>query len=239
MAVASGGVTQHTDRTMDERARVAEWTDLAERRAALMQVGLDVEQLDADPIAQLHAWLDEASAAGLHNPNSMAVASASTDGAPSVRNVLYRGIVAGGLSFYTNYDSQKGVELLANPRAEALFSWLELERQVRVRGTVSLAPEEASDEYWRTRPRDSQIAALSSDQSRPVPDRDWLERRTRVLEAAHSGREVPRPPHWGGFVLHPQRIEFWQGRLHRLHDRLVYGREGRDAVTWTITRLAP
>jgi pyridoxamine 5'-phosphate oxidase len=219
-----------------EIVEMQEPTELAERRAHLTDTGLDVGDLAADPFEQLQVWLDDAWASGLHNANSMAVATATPEGTPSVRNVLYRGWVEGGLAFYTNYESQKGVELLINPRAEALFSWLPLERQVRLSGPVTVAPAEASDEYWSSRSRENQIAALSSDQSRPVPDRDWLERRTRVLEAAHAGREVPRPEHWGGFVLRPERIEFWQGRRYRLHDRLVYVHSDDG---WAITRLAP
>jgi pyridoxamine 5'-phosphate oxidase len=213
-----------------------ETVDVPELRAELMAEGLDTADLKPDPLDQLEDWLAFAVGVGIYNANSMAVATADIEGAPSVRNVLYRGLVDGGLVFHTNRQSQKGVELISNPRAEALFSWLALERQVRLRGTVATAPDEVSDAYWDSRPRGSQVAALASDQSRPVPDREWLERRAGALDAAHERRDIPRPEHWGGFVLRPDRVEFWQGREHRLHDRLVYVRQ---AGQWEIVRLAP
>lgn len=210
--------------------------DIGSLRRRFMAEGLDEGDLAEDPLVQLQAWMAVAEDAGIHNANSMAVASVSEDGHPSVRNVLMRGIVDGGPVFYTNYESRKGVELSTRPHTEALFSWLDLERQVRIAGTVARLSPEQSDAYFASRPRLSRLAALASDQSRPIPSREWLERRFNALVAAHEGIDVPRPDHWGGFRIEPRRIEFWQGRDHRLHDRLVYE---RAAGGWEIVRLAP
>ncbi len=210
--------------------------DIVGLREKFMAEGLDESELHHDPMVQLQAWLDVAFEAGIHNANSMAVTSVSEDGWPSVRNVLMRGIIDGGPVFYTNYESRKGVELGARPHTEALFSWLDLERQVRIAGEVSRVSPEQSDAYFASRPRLSRLAALASDQSRPIPSREWLERRFNALVAAHEGIDVPRPDHWGGFRIEPRRVEFWQGRDHRLHDRLVYE---PTAQGWEIIRLAP
>lgn len=216
---------------------MAEPGDLSEVRAGLMAEGLRRADLKPDPVAQFDDWLGLASDLGLHNADAMAVATVGADGVPSVRNVLLRGFGADGFVFYTNRESQKGVDLASNPHVEALFSWLPLERQVRVRGLAAEASDEMSDAYWATRARGSQVAALTSDQSRPVESREWLERRARTLEAAHDGLTIARPDHWGGYVIVPDRFEFWQGREFRLHDRLSY--ERLDDGSWQVSRLAP
>ena len=201
-----------------------------------MDAGLSVTDLKPSPLDQLRDWLAFAEETGLHNASAMAVATVDATGCPSVRNVLWRGVIDDGLVFYTNYDSRKGTDLAAEARCEALFTWLPLDRQVRVAGTVARTTAKQSDAYFATRPRESQLAALASDQSRTIPDREWLERRFNALDAAHEGREVRRPEHWGGFVLSPRRYEFWQGRRVRLHDRLVYDLDGDN---WVVSRLAP
>jgi pyridoxamine 5'-phosphate oxidase len=201
-----------------------------------MEAGLTATDLKPSPLDQLRDWLAFAEQVGLHNATAMAVATVDEAGQPSVRNVLWRGVIDDGLVFYTNYESRKGSDLAANPRCEALFTWLPLDRQVRVTGNATPTTPRQSDAYFATRPRQSQLSALTSDQSRVIPDREWLERRFNALDAAHEGREVRRPEHWGGYVLRPHRYEFWQGRSFRLHDRLVYEFDGDN---WVVSRLAP
>jgi pyridoxamine 5'-phosphate oxidase len=156
-----------------------------------------------------------------------------------VRTVLLRALDGRGFVFFSNRDSRKGLELAANPRAALLFPWHPLGRQVIVEGAAAPLDEAASDAYWRTRPRGSQIAALASPQSEPVADRSALERRWTEIEAELTGRDVPRPPHWGGIRVAHERVEFWQGRERRLHDRLVYQRDAAAASGWRVERLAP
>ncbi len=191
---------------------------------------------DADPIAMFGRWYAEAEASGLLLPESMALATAARDGTPSVRMVLLKGHDGGGFRFFTNYESRKARELDENPKAALCFYWSVLERQVRVEGPVERLPREESEAYFRTRPRGSQIGAWASAQSRPLEGRARLERRVREYEAEFAGRDVPLPPHWGGFRVVPERIEFWQGRANRLHDRVLYERSGEG---WTHTRLQP
>jgi pyridoxamine 5'-phosphate oxidase len=212
-------------------------TPLADLRKEYMLRGLGEEELDADPIRQFQAWLDAAIAAGHPEPTAMTVASATPDGAPSARMTLLKGLDARGFVFYTNYESRKGRELAANPRAALIFFWVLLERQVRVEGRVERTSAEESDTYFHSRPLGSQIGAAASPQSQPVPDRATLEERFAALEAEYASDEVPRPEHWGGFRVVPETIEFWQGRPNRLHDRLRYTRQPSDA--WSIERLAP
>ena len=210
--------------------------NIDELRGRLMDAGLAAELAEEDPLELFAAWLGEARGAGLFNAHSMALATAGPDGFPAVRNVLMQGIVDGAFTFYTNRQSEKGKALASKPKAEGLFSWLPLERQIRVRGAVVELADAASDQYFATRPRESQLAAVASDQSTPIPDRQYLMKRFKVLEAANDGREVERPSHWGGYGLVAERIEFWQGARHRLHDRLVFTRSDDG---WTTTRLAP
>jgi len=193
------------------------------------------QDLDKDPMAQLARWLKDAEAAGMIEPSAMTLATATKDGTPSARIVLYKGPHEGGLTFYTNYESRKAGELAANTRAALVFWWDKLERSVRVEGKVEKLPRSMSEAYARSRPRGSQLGALTSRQSRVVANRAELEKRLAENQARHPG-DVPVPENWGGYLLRPEMFEFWQGRRDRLHDRLVY-RAGRGG--WAIERLEP
>lgn len=191
----------------------------------------------ADPIAEFRLWLEAAAAAGEPElGTAMTVATADRDGAPAARVLLLKGVDASGFSFFSNRDSRKGRELLANPRAALCFHWARLGRQVRVEGAVTLLADAESDAYFRTRPRGSQLGAWASQQSRPIASRAELEARLAETAARFAGRDVERPPFWGGYLLAPERIEFWTGREDRLHDRLLYT---RAAGGWTATLLSP
>jgi pyridoxamine 5'-phosphate oxidase len=189
------------------------------------------------PLEQLRAWYEAAVAAGIPEPDAMALATATAEGAPSVRFVLLKGVDDRGLEFFTNYESRKAGELAANPRASVAMHWQPLQRQVRVEGVVEMLPAEESDAYFATRAHGSRIGAWASPQSRPIPDRRWLEARVQEMEARFGEGEVPRPPHWGGYRLVPDVVELWQGRADRLHDRRRYAR-GPDG-SWSCERLSP
>lgn len=197
---------------------------------------LDPAGFAADPMVQFAAWFADAGAAGQSEPEACALATAGEGGAPSLRMVLLRGHDSSGFVFYTNYRSRKGRELDADPRAALTFYWRAVDRQVRIEGTVHRVSDAESDAYFAARPRDSRLGAIASPQSEPIADRATLESRYRAAAAAHEGRDVPRPAHWGGFRLTPSSMEFWQSAPHRLHDRLRY-----VAVNgvWRIERLAP
>ena len=212
-------------------------TPLADLRKEYMLRGLREEELDSDPIRQFQTWLDAAIAADHPEPTAMTVASATPEGVPSARMTLLKGLDARGFVFYTNYESRKGRELEANPRAALVFFWVLLERQVRVEGSVERVTAAESDTYFHSRPVGSQIGAAASPQSQVVPDRATLERRFAALESEYAGGEIPRPAHWGGLRIVPAAIEFWQGRPNRLHDRLRYSRQPDGG--WRIERLAP
>jgi pyridoxamine 5'-phosphate oxidase len=208
-----------------------------EKRHAYSGEGLDESTANADPLKQFQRWFAEARAAGLPLPEAMTLATATREGRPSARLVLLKQADERGFVFYTNYGSQKAQELDANAQAALVFYWPQLERQVRVEGSVSRVTAAESDEYFRTRPRESQIGALASPQSEVIAGRDFLQQHFEELEGFYRDREIDRPAHWGGYRLHPERIEFWKGRPGRLHDRLLY--EPRTDGTWTIKRLAP
>lgn len=193
--------------------------------------------LAADPFAQLQRWLDDAQAANISDWQAMSLATATHDGRPSVRIVYLRGSDERGVLFYTNYDSRKGRELADNPQAAAVLYWKEFERQIRFEGTVIRADDAESDAYFAGRPRESCIGAWASSQSHPLADRETLERLTAEFEAKFAGNPIPRPPNWGGFRLIPDSIEFWQGGVARLHDRLIYRRQ--PVGSWQIERLFP
>jgi pyridoxamine 5'-phosphate oxidase len=202
------------------------------------QGALDESTVAADPVRQFAAWYDAAVAAGVPEPEAMTLSTATPDGRPSARIVLLRGFDARGFCFFTNYESRKGRELTANPHASLTFHWADLERQVRIEGRVERTTAAESDEYFRTRPSTSRIGAWSSPQSEVIPDRAALEALfARFREAHPDDAAIPRPSNWGGFRLVPERIEFWQGRPSRLHDRLRFRRGSGGA--WTVERLAP
>ena len=198
--------------------------------------GLDEKTIDRDPIKLFQRWFEDAIAAKLPMPDAMTLATATPDGRPSARMVLLKQVDHDGFVFFTNYRSAKAEQLDANPFAALVFYWAQLDRQVRVEGSVTRTSEQESRDYFRTRPRESQIGAWASAQSQVINGRDVLEQHARELEALYCDRDVDCPEHWGGYRLKPERIEFWKSRVGRLHDRILYQ---RDAVGWTITRLAP
>jgi pyridoxamine 5'-phosphate oxidase len=201
------------------------------------QQGLREEDIDPDPIQQFRVWLEGADSAGLREPNAMTLATCMPDGRPSARMVLLRGLDQDGFSFFTSYESRKAGELTANPHAALVFWWPALERQVRIEGTVERTTAEESDNYFRTRPRGSQMGAWASKQSEVIAGRIVLEQRMAELEQEYAVGEVPRPPFWGGFRVRPIVIEFWQGRRNRLHDRIRYSRV--EGGGWRIERVSP
>ena len=209
---------------------------VAAARAEYTRGGLVEGDLLGEPVAMFRRWYDEAHAAGLHEPNAMVVATTDSEGRPSARLVLLKGVSDEGFVFYTNTASRKGVELAANASCALLFPWHPLERQVRVDGVAELLPQDAVDAYFAQRPRESQIGAWASHQSRPVAGRDELAREYAAHEGRFVGADVPTPEEWGGYLVRPDAVEFWQGRPGRMHDRLVYRRE-RGA--WRTQRLAP
>lgn len=196
------------------------------------------QDIDPDPLIQFRRWYSDAEVAGIRMPEAAAVATASADGAPSVRMVLVKQFDAEGFVFFTNYAGRKGRELTANPRAALLFYWDPLGRQVRIEGPVTRTSAEETAAYVRSRPRGSQLSALASPQSEIVESRQSLERRVEELEAQYGEGELPLPEGWGGFRLAIESVEFWQQRGDRLHDRLLYRRLG-DNGTWIVGRLAP
>ena len=198
--------------------------------------GLDETTIDRDPIKQFQSWFDDAVAAKLPLPEAMTLATATPDGMPSARMVLLKQVDEEGFVFFTNYKSAKAEQLDANPYAALVFYWSRLDRQVRIEGGVVRTSAQESRDYFKTRPRESQIGAWASAQSDVISGRDVLEQRARDLEDLYRDREVECPEYWGGYRLRPERIEFWKSRVGRLHDRILYQ---RDAGGWTITRLAP
>lgn len=201
---------------------------------------LDEADLAENPLTQFDRWLAEAAERGVYEPNAMVVGTIDADDVPSSRTVLLRGRDERGFVFYTDRSSRKGRALAAHPVATLLFPWYSLHRQVIVTGTVAPVGDEESDAYWLTRPHGSRIAGTASQQSEPIPSRDELEARVRELETQNpEGTSVPRPERWGGYRVTPWRIEFWQGRTSRLHDRLAYTRDRSAPGAWALERLQP
>lgn len=208
---------------------------IADIRTDYMRGALDEAHADPDPIRQFARWWDEALKSEVLEPNAMTLATADEAGRPSVRTVLIKDFDAAGFVFYTNYESRKGRELAANPHAALLFFWRELERQVIVEGPVTRVDAAESDAYFASRPLPSRLGAWASPQSQPIPGKAWLLARAAEMGVRH-GLNPARPPHWGGYRLAPERLEFWQGRPSRLHDRLAYT---WNAGQWYRARLAP
>jgi pyridoxamine 5'-phosphate oxidase len=211
-------------------------SSLAELRKNYSLGSLDEADLDRDPIRQFEKWFAQAIDAQLPEPNAMTLATVDSHGHPSARIVLIKGVDARGFVFYTNYESRKGREIADNPRASLLFHWIELERQVRIEGRVEKTSAEESDAYYASRPLESRIGAWASEQSQEIESRAALEAREREIYVQY-GDHPPRPPHWGGYRVVPETIEFWQGRPSRLHDRMRFTRDGNGA--WRIARLSP
>jgi pyridoxamine 5'-phosphate oxidase len=209
---------------------------IADMRRDYALAGLRRADLAADPIAQFNKWFEQALKAGLREPNAMTLATADRRGRPSARIVLLKGVNQKGFTFFTNYESRKGHELAANPHASLVLFWPELERQVCIAGSVTKVSRAESEAYFNTRPKGSRLSAWVSSQSEAVADRPVLEKKLAALEAKYPGDQVPLPPYWGGFRLAPARIEFWQGRPNRLHDRFQYLKQTRG---WRLERLSP
>lgn len=198
--------------------------------------GIDDAALGADPLVALQRWIDDAAAAGIAEPAAMSLATANAQGSPSARMVLLRGLDRRGLRFYTSYFSRKGRELSENPAVAAVLYWPALGRQVRIEGTAARLSEDESDEYFAARPRGHRLAAWASEQSDPVESRAVLQERYAHFDERFGAEEVPRPHSWGGYLISPERFEFWKGGLDRMHDRLEYRRDG---LAWRIRRLQP
>jgi pyridoxamine 5'-phosphate oxidase len=209
---------------------------LADLRKDYTLAGLAEKDLARDPYRQFEKWFQEAEAAKIAEPNAMTLSTCTRDGRPSARTMLLKGVDGRGFVFFANYESRKGRELHENPRAALVFPWLALERQVIIEGALTKVPREESETYFHSRPRASQLAAWGSQQSTIISGRSVLEDSMKMLEQKYAGRDVPLLPHWGGWRLVPETVEFWQGRRSRLHDRLRYRRDKED---WLIERLAP
>ncbi|HEY9812686.1 MAG TPA: pyridoxamine 5'-phosphate oxidase [Candidatus Sericytochromatia bacterium] len=210
---------------------------IADLRIDYTKSGLVETDVDPNPFKQFKKWFDQALAAQLPEPNAMTLATVSQDGKPRARIVLLKNFNEQGFVFYTNYNSQKSQEIAQNPWAALIFWWAELERQVRIEGNVEKVAESESDEYFYSRPVGSQLGAWASQQSRVIDNREVLEHQLQELQEIYQNQNIPRPPHWGGYRIVPQAIEFWQGRTNRLHDRLYYSLQ--EDQTWVIKRLSP
>lgn len=209
---------------------------IADLRREYTFAGLRRADLDANPIAQFEKWFHQAHAAGIREANAMTLATADRQGRPSARIVLLKNISRKGFTFFTNYESRKGHELAANPHASLVLFWPELERQICIAGTVTKVSRAESKKYFNSRPKGSRLAAWVSSQSEAIAGRSVLEKKLSELEAKYPGKGVPLPPYWGGYCVAPVRIEFWQGRPNRLHDRFQYLKRRRG---WRLERLSP
>ena len=198
---------------------------------------LSEKDIQKDPFAQFEKWWQEAIHSGVEEPNAMTLATASADAMPDARIVLLKGFDSHGFTFFTNYHSAKGQQLLQNPRASLVFFWKELERQIRISGLVSLSPAAVSDEYFSSRPEGSRVGAWASPQSEAIESREWLEEKEKEYREEWKGRSIERPEYWGGYTVKPVSIEFWQGRPSRLHDRFRYSLA--NSASWKVERLAP
>lgn len=216
---------------------MADRKSIADLRRDYTLAGLRRADLDPDPITQFSKWLEQAVAANFSDATAMTLSTVDGSGQPSGRIVLLKAVDKNGFTFFTNYDSRKGRELSANPKASLVFFWAELERQVCVMGSVTKVSREISAEYFKSRPKGSRLAAWVSSQSEAIADRGVLEKKLEELTAKYPGDDVPLPPYWGGFCLAPTRIEFWQGRPNRMHDRFHYRRDTEGK--WIIERLSP
>lgn len=210
---------------------------IADIRKNYTQQSLSENDAEVNPIQQFSKWWDEAVASDIDEVNAMTLATASSDGIPSARIVLLKEYDINGFTFFTNYNSFKGQQLAENPKACLVFFWKELERQVRITGLIEKISSAASDEYFNSRPHGSQVGAIASPQSQVIENREWLDNHYSKLEKELHDKKLQRPPHWGGYIVKPVIIEFWQGRPSRLHDRLQYTLE--ENGTWKIERLAP
>ncbi|TGM60895.1 pyridoxamine 5'-phosphate oxidase [Leptospira adleri] len=210
---------------------------IADIRNSYTRSSLEIADTGDDPVVFFQKWFQEAVLSEVFEVNAMTLATASKDGKPDARTVLLKGIAENSFLFFTNYESRKGKELDENPRACLVFFWPELERQIRIEGNVKKISKEESEEYFHSRPRESQIGAHSSPQSQVIPDRKFLEERFQEFSSQFEGKEVELPDHWGGYAVTPERIEFWQGRASRLHDRIVF--EKNPDSSWKKFRVAP
>ncbi len=210
---------------------------IADIRQDYILASLSEYDVEKDPITQFEKWWNEAVKSEINEVNAMTLSTASADGIPSARIMLLKGFDKDGFVFFTNYNSYKGRHLLENPRACLVFFWKELERQVRITGLVEKLPAESSDEYYYSRPVGSRLGAIASPQSTVIEDRAWLENRVKEVAEQYKDREPVRPDNWGGFIVKPITVEFWQGRASRLHDRIQYSLQ--DDAQWKIERLAP
>ncbi len=210
--------------------------NLAKIRSEYLNGRLDEDSVADDPVMQFRRWMNEAIHCEIVHPTAMILATATMEGKPSARVVLLKDVGEEGFTFFTDYTSRKGDDITENPQVALTFFWNELERQVRIEGTARVVADEISENYFHSRPFESKLSAAATRQSREVPDRKYLEAQRDALRKELNGHEVPRPAQWGGYLVVPRRVEFWQGRENRLHDRLVYVRKAEE---WKLIRLSP